>query len=94
MTWLSHKRPSRDLFRIAAPDGVWQVTCDGALLSDYLSRGDAIRAACLAARRAESQGGSARVLLAPGDTILAHREPQFDAGPDEVQPLFAAPPPG
>lgn len=79
MTPLPRSSPVVTVFHASAPEGIWQITRDGALKSQYQARGDAIRAACLAARDVESRGGRAEVRLAPEGTTISHWEPQFDS---------------
>lgn len=59
-------------FRLAQRIGVWQVTRDHSFWGDYLSRRAAQAGACEAARSFEAGGGSARVLLLPGETLIPH----------------------
>jgi len=60
-------------FRAGERSGVWFVTKNDAFYGDYLSRGQAIEAACFGARTVEAKGGSARVLTSPGDTLVGHQ---------------------
>lgn len=64
-------------FRTGARNGVWFVTKDHVLYGDYLSRDQAIRSACLAARGVEDAGGQARVLSVPNDVVVDHRAVEF-----------------
>lgn len=60
-------------FRASLHFGVWSVTKDGVFYGDYLTRSQAIHSACFGARAVEAVGGSARVLAAPKDEVIAHR---------------------
>jgi hypothetical protein len=62
-------------FRLSERAGVWQVTREHAFWGDYLSRRAAEAGACQAARSFEAAGGSARVLLLPGETPIPHHPP-------------------
>jgi len=66
-------------FRVAAQGDAWQVTRDEAVYGDFLTRGEAVRAACFAARTAENRGGTVRVLAPPNDRLIPHYEPFFDS---------------
>lgn len=66
-------------FRVVARGDAWQVTRDDAVYGDFLTRGEAVRAACFAARSAEKRGSSVRVLSSPNDRVISHFEPFFDA---------------
>jgi hypothetical protein len=67
--------PSRDTaFRVTVHDGVWSVTKNKVFYGDYNSRPQAIRSACYGARAVEATGATARVLVAPGDEVIAHRD--------------------
>ena len=59
-------------FRAALRGGVWQVTRNYVFYGDYLSRQEALRGACEAARSFEAAGGAARVLGPPGETLHPH----------------------
>jgi hypothetical protein len=50
------------------------VTKNNVFYGDYLSRAQAIRSACYGARAVEATGGEARVLVLPGDELIAHRD--------------------
>jgi hypothetical protein len=63
-------------FRLSQRVGVWQVTRDHSFWGDYLSRKAAQAGACAAARSFEALGGSARVLLLPGETQIPHHHPR------------------
>lgn len=66
---------NRDItFRAALRSGVWAVTKNNVFYGDYLDRTQAIRSACYGARAVEAAGGQARVLLLPGDELIAHRD--------------------
>jgi hypothetical protein len=60
-------------FRAVKSAGVWQVTRDGAFYGDFLTREQALRCACDAARNFEASGGTARVLGPPGETLVSHK---------------------
>jgi hypothetical protein len=67
--------PSRDTtFRASLRSGVWSVTKNNIFYGDYLNRSQAIRSACYGARAVEATGGQARVLVLPGDEVIAHRD--------------------
>jgi hypothetical protein len=59
-------------FRASLISGVWSVTKNNVFYGDYLDRTQAIRSACYGARAVEATGGQARVLLLPGDELIAH----------------------
>jgi hypothetical protein len=59
-------------FRAALRSGVWTVTRDEVFYGDFLTRAEAVRQACLAARAFEARGGEARVLAPPGETPIPH----------------------
>jgi hypothetical protein len=59
-------------FRASRRSSVWQVTRDEVFYGDYLSREEALKSACSAARSFEAVGGTARVLASPGDVLIAH----------------------
>ena len=63
-------------FSVSDEGGGWQVRRETALVGDFQSRGDAIRAACFKARTEEKAGRRARV-VAPGDQVMPHYEPHF-----------------
>jgi hypothetical protein len=63
-------------FRAFEAKGVWRVSQNHETFGDYETSGDAIRAACLAARNAEAHGHTARVLM-PQGAVVAHNEPQL-----------------
>jgi hypothetical protein len=60
-------------FAISSRGGVWQVTRNEVFFGDYLSRDEATRSACSAARSYEAGGGSAVVVTSPGDALVAHQ---------------------
>ncbi|CAN7457509.1 hypothetical protein LJR225_003079 [Phenylobacterium sp. LjRoot225] len=60
-------------FRTGERSGVWYVNKNDVFYGDYLSRNQAIEAACFGARTVEAKGGSARVLSMPGDVPVAHQ---------------------
>lgn len=59
-------------FRASRRSSVWQVTRDEVFYGDYLTRDEALKSACSAARSFEAVGGTARVLASPGDVVIAH----------------------
>jgi hypothetical protein len=67
------------VFHVTPGSGVWHVSRDGVFFGDYLSRGNAIRAAYAAARSDETHGLMALVFEPPGMTPLPHHEPHFDS---------------
>ena len=64
-------------FRVSVEDGRWQVRRDAVFWGDFLSHGDAVRAACFAARTEERRGRASRVLAPPGDQLVSHYEAHF-----------------
>lgn len=66
-------------FRITTGPGVWHVSRDHVWSGDYLTRGNAIRAAYAGARLDESRGLMAYVLEPPGAAHLPHHEPHLGA---------------
>lgn len=74
MNLISRAPPRSCVFRASEVSGVWSVTKDGVFYGDYMTRDQAIRGACYGARAVEAVGGSAQVLAAPGDQLVAHRE--------------------
>jgi len=64
-------------FRVSDVGGRWQVSRDAVFWGDFLSRGDAVRAACFGARKEELRGRSSRVLAPPADQLMSHYEPHF-----------------
>lgn len=67
--------PARDCtFRARLRSGVWSVTKNEHFYGDYLSRAEAVRGACFAARAVEALGGSARVLLGPDGSLVPHHD--------------------
>jgi hypothetical protein len=71
--------PHSLVFHITLGSSVWHVSRNGAFYGDYLSRGNAIRAACAGARDEERRGGVARVFEPPGTVALPHHEPHLSA---------------
>jgi hypothetical protein len=59
-------------FRASLRGGVWQVTRDYVFHSEYPGRAEAIEGACRAAQAFEAEGGSARVLGPPDETVIPH----------------------
>jgi hypothetical protein len=64
-------------FRIWCDETVWQVYRDDGFYGDFLTRGDAVRAACFGARSDEGRGHTAQVLAYPGNQPIPHFEPHF-----------------
>ena len=62
-------------FRAMQRSGVWSVTRDHAFYGDFLSRAEALRQACSAARAFEALGGASRVFGPPGETLIPHHPP-------------------
>jgi hypothetical protein len=73
------RMPQNQIFRVTLGSGVWHVSQNGTFFGDYLNRGDAIRAACAAARGEEGRGRAAQVFEAPGAVALPHHEPHLGA---------------
>ncbi|HEY8571923.1 hypothetical protein [Phenylobacterium sp.] len=61
-------------FRASSRSGVWQVTRDHVFYGDYLTREDALRSACDAARTFDAAGGTARVVAPPGESVVLHTQ--------------------
>lgn len=85
MTMFPRPSLSTATFRARNRAGAWQVTRNNTHHSHHVSEGDALRAACLAARQQEAGGGRARVLTA-GGVALSHNEPQFDRAEPHAGP--------
>jgi hypothetical protein len=64
-------------FKVSDRDGRWQVSRDAVFWGDFLSRGDAVRAACFGARAEEQRGRTSRVIAPPNDELMPHYEPHF-----------------
>jgi hypothetical protein len=64
-----------DTFRAAVRSGIWSVTKNDRFYGDYLTRTNAVWAACDAARRIEAGGGSAQVLADPAQSVIPHSAP-------------------
>ena len=62
-------------FRVSARAGVWNVSFGKAFFGDFLTRSDAVQAACVAARNVEARGGEARVVAPPRDALIPHSRP-------------------
>lgn len=73
MNLIPRSPPRSCTFRVGERASVWFVTKNDVFYGDYLSRGQAIEAACFGARTVEAKGGSARVLAAPGDVLVGHQ---------------------
>ena len=65
------------VFRITPGSGIWRVSRDGAFFGDYLTHGNAVRAACAGARIDENRGRVALVFEPPGVVALRHHEPHL-----------------
>jgi hypothetical protein len=72
MNLLAAYGPRDCTFRAAVRLGVWSVTKNDAFYGEYLSRAEALRGACSAARTAEALGARVRVLAPPRDTVIPH----------------------
>ena len=70
-------RRSGCTFRVREQCGGWRVWRDGSLYGEFLTRGEAVRAACFAARAEEANGSPARVLGPPGNRRIPHYDPHF-----------------
>lgn len=64
-------------FRVLQKSQVWQVSRDETFYGEFLTRGDAVRAACFGARAQDRRGRGPRVLMMPGDQRIPHNEPHF-----------------
>ncbi len=64
-------------FRVALRSGVWSVTRNHTFYGDYLSRSEALRGACSAARAVEARDGAARVVAGRDETLVAHHDAKF-----------------
>lgn len=64
-------------FRVREKSNVWEVSRDESLYGEFLTRGDAIRAACFGARAQDRRRRGSKVLAAPGDQPIPHYEPHF-----------------
>lgn len=73
MNVISRGPPRSCTFRVGERSGVWYVNKSDIFYGDYLSRAQAIEAACFGARTVEAQGGVALVVTMPGDAPVAHR---------------------
>jgi hypothetical protein len=72
--------PRSCTFRVGERSGVWYVNKNDSFYGDYLSRGQAIEAACFGARTVEAQGGVALVVTLPGEVPVAHRTGALKTG--------------
>lgn len=63
-------------FRVLEAPGQWRVWRDQTLYGDFLTRSDALRAACFGAR-AEAKRGSAARVFAPDDQPVDPYKPNF-----------------
>lgn len=75
-------------FEISLRAGVWQVHRNQVFYGDYLSRQQAMRSACSAARSYEASGGAAVVRTASDGALVAHQS--YDLNP--VRPTRARSP--
>ena len=64
-------------FRVLQKSAVWQVSRDETLYGEFLTRGDAVRAACFGARTQDRRGPGSQVLMTPGDRPIPHYDPHF-----------------
>lgn len=76
MNAVGHGRTART-FRVSEQGSQWRVSRDGVLYGDFLTRGDAVRAACFGARTQDRQGRPAQVVAAPGDQRISPYDPHF-----------------
>lgn len=72
MNLIARSPSRRCTFRTGERSGVWFVTKDEVFYGDYLTRAQAVEAACFGARTVEAQGGSAQV-LGSGDAVVPHQ---------------------
>jgi hypothetical protein len=77
MNLIARSRSASFTFRTGQRSGVWFVTKNDVFYGDYLTRGQAVEAACFGARAVEAQGGSAQVLAMPGEVLITHRLPSL-----------------
>ena len=75
MNPIAADRTGRSTFRAGLRSGVWSVTKNSHFYGDYLSRAEAIRSACHAARAVEALGGEAVVLAGPDEAVIPHGDP-------------------
>ena len=68
---------ARCTFRVSDQDGRWRVSRNNILWGHFHSHGDAVRAACFAARTEEQRGRAARVFAPPEDQLMPHYEAHF-----------------
>jgi hypothetical protein len=68
---------ARCTFRVWEQEDGWRVSRDSRPYGEFLTRGDAVRAACFGARTAASQGIPAEVFTPPGNQRIPHYEPHF-----------------
>jgi len=66
-------------FRVFETDDGWRVSRGQSLYGDFLTRGDAVRAACFGARAANKRGAASLVVVAPEDHRIDPYEAHFDA---------------
>lgn len=71
MNLIARSPARRCAFHVCERSGVWSVTKNNAFYGDYLSREQALQAACFGARTVEAQGGSAQVLTMPGEVPVS-----------------------
>ena len=71
------RRPLQSTFRVSGDGDAWQVRLNDRPYGEFLTRGDAVRGACLGARAADARGANAEVLSAPGEERMPHYEPHF-----------------
>jgi hypothetical protein len=64
-------------FRVFWNSDIWQVSRDESLYGEFLTCGDAVRAACFGARAQDRHGRGSQVLMTPGNQCVPHYEPHF-----------------
>ena len=67
------------VFRITLGSGVWHVRRNDVFFGDYMTRDNAVRGACAAARSEEGRGHLAQVFEPPGTVALPHHEAHLGA---------------
>jgi len=68
-----------EVFRVTLGSGVWHVKRNDTFFGDYLTRGNAVRAACAAACMQEERGRAVQVFEPPATVALPHHEPHLGA---------------
>lgn len=77
MNVLGCSAPVECTFRVRLGSTVWSVTRNEVFYGDYLTRGDALEGARVAARAVEGLGGAARVVAEPGGILIAHNRSAY-----------------